>query len=69
MKSQEMRLSLNNPATSYWLNDALIKSDNRDIVDMLIDVSILKEYLVKRADEMGLYYLTAENGKLVSHNS
>ena len=66
--STELRESLNNPATSYWLQEALQKSDQRDVIDFLFDVSLLKEYLQKKADEIGEYYLTVENGKLVAHN-
>ena len=69
ISSKEIRESLNNPATSYWLLKQLSESDKRDVVDMLIDVNILAEYLKKKADELEKYYLCYENGQFVEHNA
>ena len=66
--SAEIIASLNNPATSYWLKDALETSLKRDPIDALMDVSILQEILKKRADELQQYYVCVEDGKLVAHN-
>lgn len=52
MNSREFKLSLQNPATSYWLQNLIKTADWRDPVDALHDVSILKEYLEKKLDEL-----------------
>ena len=51
MTSNEIRNSLNNPATSFWLKTAVKEMDKRDIVDALRDVNILKLYLEARLTE------------------
>jgi len=38
--------------TSYWLREALHSLDNRDPVDAINDVTLLKTLLQKRLDEV-----------------
>lgn len=38
----------NDPSTSYWLKEQIIKSKNRDPVDMLNDIQVLINVLNTR---------------------
>lgn len=45
MKPSELKaVILGNPATSYWLRDALRKCELRDPLDMARDAAALKSY-------------------------
>ncbi|MCP4900094.1 MAG: hypothetical protein GY906_24250 [bacterium] len=46
----EMQTMLDNPATSYWLRDALKSALRRDCVDAVHDAEILVTLLRKRCD-------------------
>lgn len=54
MTSQDIKLSIQNPASSYWLKNAVKSQDKRDIVDALRDSHILDLFLKAKAKEMGL---------------
>ena len=52
-KEPDMRTEneiLNDPAMSYWLKDAIKKSEQRDIVDALNDAEFLVGYLRQKLD-------------------
>jgi hypothetical protein len=52
MTSQEIKNSLSNPGTSFWLSAAIESADRRDCVDMAKDVDILKLYCDAKLDEL-----------------
>lgn len=43
---------LNDPAMSYWLKDAIVKSDDRDICDALNDAEFLVGYLRQKLESV-----------------
>jgi hypothetical protein len=47
---------LDNPATSFWLRDALLAALQRDPVDSLNDSEHLVEILTDRNDEITRYF-------------
>lgn len=57
MTSQEIKLSLQNPTTSYWLLEAIKKADNRDALDMAQDADILNLYCQARLNETELSFM------------
>lgn len=59
MTSKEMKASLKNPATSYWLLKAIEDVENRDALDMARDASILAEYCELRLNELEVSYMKA----------
>jgi len=60
MTSQDLKLSLQNPATSYWLLEQIKKADTRDALDMARDADILNTYCRMRLEETELSYMEAK---------
>ena len=59
MTSQEIKQSLQNPATSYWLLEAIKKADTKDALDMARDADILNLYCQARLNETEQYFIRA----------
>ena len=57
MTSAEIKKSFDNPATSYWLKNAISQADKRDILDAMLDADLLLCYLKTKAKEYGIEYL------------
>jgi hypothetical protein len=47
----EIQAAIQNPATSYWLRDALKASIHRDPIDVATDAETLAAIFTKRAQE------------------
>ena len=53
MTSKEIKEALSrDPSTSYWLEEAIRKADQRDVVDMMRDCQTLQAYLAAKMDEI-----------------
>ncbi len=50
--AETFRKLVNDPATSYWLVDALRALDKRDAVDAVADAALLAEMMHRRLDEL-----------------
>lgn len=59
MTSQEIKQSLQNPATSYWLLRAMDAMDGRDVLDAARDADILLLYCKARLNETEASYTQA----------
>lgn len=53
MTSQELKQSLQNPATSYWLLNAIkdVEQKDRDVLDQARDADILRLFCTLRLKE------------------
>lgn len=49
--NRTIRETLDNPCTSYWLQDAIRSAMQRDCVDASHDAEVLAQLLGARADE------------------
>lgn len=54
---KELQITLDSPAASYWLKDALAQLDKRDPVDALADAQALVYLMQQRMEEINMRYL------------
>ena len=57
MTTAEIKQSLNNPATGFWLKKAISELDNRDVLDAAIDADILLCFCKNKLKENGISYM------------
>lgn len=57
MTSAEIKQSLQNPSTSFWLKAAIEKLENRDVLDAARDADILALFARKRLEESSVSFI------------
>lgn len=59
MTSQDMKKSLQNPATHYWVLNRIKEIDNMDVLDAARDSDIVATYARLRLEESEASYMQA----------